>query len=61
MYRFSPVEATIEIGIEAGVKQIALYHHDPYHEDADLEKILEEARKLYPNVITAREGLEITL
>jgi phosphoribosyl 1,2-cyclic phosphodiesterase len=51
----------IQSGIEAGVKRIALYHHDPYHEDAEVEKILNEARKLCPNVIAAREGLEITL
>ena len=38
----------IETGIQAGVKRIALYHHDPYHEDADVEKILENARKMHP-------------
>jgi ribonuclease BN (tRNA processing enzyme) len=51
----------IETGIAAGAKKIVLYHHDPYHEDAELEKILNEARKLCPNVISAREGMEITL
>ena len=35
----------IDMGIEAGVKQIALYHHDPYHEDAAVEEILQNARK----------------
>ena len=52
---------SIETGIRAGVKRIALYHHDPYHEDAAVEEILENARKLYPNVVAAREGLEVTL
>src|SRR2546427_830452 len=51
----------IDIGIEAKVKRIALYHHDPYHEDSDVEKILNEASKLYPNVIAAREGLEVSV
>jgi phosphoribosyl 1,2-cyclic phosphodiesterase len=51
----------IDIGIQAEVKRIALYHHDPYHEDSDVERILSDARKLHPNVIAAREGLEITL
>ena len=51
----------IEAGIEANVRRIALYHHDPYHEDADVERILNDASKLYPNVIAAREGLEVTL
>jgi len=51
----------IDIGIEAKVKRIALYHHDPYHEDSDVEKILDDASKLYPNVIAAREGLEVSV
>jgi phosphoribosyl 1,2-cyclic phosphodiesterase len=51
----------IETGIEAGVKQIALYHHDPNHEDAALEEILQTARRYHPNVIVAREGLEVTI
>jgi len=52
---------SIEAGIQAGVKRVALYHHDPYHEDSDVESILNDARKLYPNVIAAREGLEVSL
>jgi ribonuclease BN (tRNA processing enzyme) len=51
----------IDTAIEAGVKQVALYHHDPYHEDGDVDKILENAKKLHPNVIAAREGLEVSL
>src|SRR5256712_3640146 len=51
----------IEFGIEATVKRLGLYHHDPYHEDSDVEKILDAASKLYPNVIAAREGLEVSV
>jgi ribonuclease BN (tRNA processing enzyme) len=51
----------IESGIEAGAKKIALYHHDPYHEDSAVEEILQSAMKLHPNVIAAREGLEVTI
>jgi ribonuclease BN (tRNA processing enzyme) len=51
----------VETAVQCGVKRIALFHHDPYHEDADVEKILNDARKIYPNVIAAREGLEVTL
>jgi phosphoribosyl 1,2-cyclic phosphodiesterase len=51
----------IESGIKAGAKQIVLYHHDPYHEDSEIESILSNARKLHPNVVAAREGLEISL
>jgi phosphoribosyl 1,2-cyclic phosphodiesterase len=51
----------IEIGTAVGAKQIALYHHDPYHEDTTVEGILQDARKCHPNVIAAREGLEVTI
>ena len=51
----------IESGIQARVKKIALYHHDPYHEDSAIEEILQSAMKLHPNVIAAREGLEVTI
>ncbi len=51
----------IETATAARVKRIALYHHDPYHEDTDVEAILENARRMHPNVIAAKEGLEVTL
>ncbi len=51
----------IDTGLEAGAKRIALYHHDPYHEDAAIDKILAKARKCHPNVIAACEGLEVTI
>jgi ribonuclease BN (tRNA processing enzyme) len=51
----------IELGLAAQVKRIALYHHDPYHEDSEVEQILQSAQQLYPNVIAAREGLEVTI
>jgi phosphoribosyl 1,2-cyclic phosphodiesterase len=51
----------IDLGIEARVKRIALYHHDPYHEDTDVDRILQSALPFHPNVIAAREGLEVTI
>jgi phosphoribosyl 1,2-cyclic phosphodiesterase len=48
-------------GIAAGAKKIALYHHDQYREDAAVEEILQSACKLHPDVIVAREGLEVTI
>ena len=52
---------SLETGIQAHVKRFALFHHDPYHTDDVVESILQDARKLHPNVIAAREGLEVTL
>jgi phosphoribosyl 1,2-cyclic phosphodiesterase len=50
---------SVESGIEANAKQIVLFHHDPYHNDSAIDSILEEASKLHPNVIAAKEGLEV--
>ena len=51
----------VDVAVDAGVKKLCLYHHDPNHEDAALEEILQNAQKHHPNVIAAREGLEVTL
>src|SRR5262245_55417979 len=51
----------IETGIDCGAKKIVLYHHDPNHADPAVEEILKNALKLHPNVIAAREGLEVTI
>jgi ribonuclease BN (tRNA processing enzyme) len=51
----------VETAKQAGAKSIALYHHDPYHEDSVIDEILVNARKIFPNVVAAQEGLEVTL
>jgi phosphoribosyl 1,2-cyclic phosphodiesterase len=52
---------SVDIAVEAGVKQVCLYHHDPNHEDGAVEEILEKARSHHPSVIAAREGLEVSI
>jgi len=51
----------IETRVRAGVKQVVLFHHNPDHDDAAVEEKLQNARKYHPNVIAAREGLELTV
>lgn len=51
----------IDSGNSVGARRIALFHHDPYHEDPDVDKILKNARKHHRQVIAAREGLEVTI
>ena len=38
------------------VKAIALFHHDPTHDDAMLDEIAREAAREFPGAIVAREG-----
>jgi phosphoribosyl 1,2-cyclic phosphodiesterase len=45
----------------ADVEQLALTHHDPEHDDEFLERIEKLCRERLPNVVLAREGMEIPL
>jgi phosphoribosyl 1,2-cyclic phosphodiesterase len=51
----------VNIAEETGVKQLILFHHDPDHNDVFVDSIAEEARRFFPNVMAAWEGLEIDL
>ena len=51
----------VNVVMESGAKELILYHHDPDHDDACIDKIVQEARNYYPRVRAAAEGLEITL
>lgn len=54
-------EQALEVGEQAGVKKLALFHHDPEHPDTFLFKIEEEVQKRFPNAFLAREGMEVLL
>jgi phosphoribosyl 1,2-cyclic phosphodiesterase len=45
----------------AGVKRLALFHHDPSHDDRFVERKVGEARGWFPNVGAAREGMTVNL
>jgi phosphoribosyl 1,2-cyclic phosphodiesterase len=45
----------------AGVSTLVLFHHDPKHEDADLDRIEAAAAAVRPGTVMAREGAEFTL
>jgi phosphoribosyl 1,2-cyclic phosphodiesterase len=51
----------INVVMESGAKELVLYHHDPDHDDACIDKVVKEARNYYPKVRAAAEGLEIVL
>ena len=42
---------------EAGVKRMVVFHHDPDHDDEQLDGIAREVQKLLPGSIVAHEGL----
>jgi len=57
----STIELAIEVAKKAGVKQLALFHHEPTHDDKTMATIAERARQIFQSTIVAHEGLEIVL
>jgi phosphoribosyl 1,2-cyclic phosphodiesterase len=51
----------VQVAQQAGVRQLALFHHDPMHSDEELEEIERQAQALFAPTFLAREGLELTL
>lgn len=48
-----------QVAIEAGVKQLALFHFSPDLTDETVKHVLAQARKMFPDTILAREGLSL--
>ena len=59
------VEYAVHVAAEAGVRRLALFHHDPTHDDAFVDCLLERARLAagprVEEVIAASEGLTVVL
>lgn len=57
--------STFEMGAAvaeaAGVAQLALFHHDPAHDDAFLDGLLTRARARFASTIMCQEGLQLEL
>jgi phosphoribosyl 1,2-cyclic phosphodiesterase/DNA-binding NarL/FixJ family response regulator len=57
----------VALGLDAGVKKLFLFHHDPDHSDAQVAQMLASARKQVAEagsnmiVEAAREGMELAL
>jgi len=61
----SSLADSVEFAHKAGVRNLVLFHHDPYHTDDELEALLLEARQIWPRagdrVCMAHEGMTIRL
>jgi phosphoribosyl 1,2-cyclic phosphodiesterase len=61
----SSISDTVEFATKAGVERLLLFHHDPYHNDEELEQLLGEARAKWSgsddHVQLASESMIITL
>lgn len=63
----SCIDDTVRLAMEARVKQLFLFHHDPEHDDAKMDALLKQARAVIAaaksplRVAIAQEGVEVTL
>jgi phosphoribosyl 1,2-cyclic phosphodiesterase/DNA-binding response OmpR family regulator len=61
----STVESVVAVARAAGARRVALYHHDPHRDDADIDRLLAAARHAAGDavdVVAAAEGdaIEVT-
>lgn len=57
----STPEMAALVAEKAQAKQLVLFHHDPQHDDAQIEKMEAQARALYKPALAAYEGLTLHL
>jgi phosphoribosyl 1,2-cyclic phosphodiesterase len=63
----SSLSSTVQLALDANVKRLLLFHHDPGHDDDMIDRMVEEARELVRKsgkamvIEGAREGVVITL
>jgi phosphoribosyl 1,2-cyclic phosphodiesterase len=53
-------QEALRIADLAAVKTMVIFHHNPDHDDARMDKIAAEAGRLRPGTVVAREGLVLT-
>ncbi len=57
----------VELAHEAGVKRLGLFHHEPEHDDAEMDAIVDRARQAAARlggsleVFAAAEGMQVTI
>jgi phosphoribosyl 1,2-cyclic phosphodiesterase len=57
----SSFDQAMQMAELAGVKCLAMTHHDPEHDDDFLERIEKLCQERFPQSVLAREGMEITI
>jgi len=57
----SSFDQAMQFAEMAGVKRLALTHHDPEHDDEFLQRIEKLCRERFPDAVLAREGMEIAI
>jgi phosphoribosyl 1,2-cyclic phosphodiesterase len=56
----SSFNQAIEVAEMAGVKQLAMTHHDPHHDDEFLEAIEKKCQDRFKDCFLARDGMDVS-
>ncbi len=54
-------DQALRVGKAAGVKRVAIFHHEPNHTDDFLDKIALQVAEIAPQSFMAREGLVVSV
>lgn len=57
----STYRAAADVALDARVKQLVLFHHDPAHNDDFLDRLGLQAQKCFKNVVVAQEGVTLSV
>jgi phosphoribosyl 1,2-cyclic phosphodiesterase len=57
----STIEMAAQVAEKAEVKRLALFHHEPTHDDNTMKKIARLAKRMFRPTVVAREGMQIDL
>lgn len=55
----STMQRAVDVARKAGVRRLALFHHEPTHDDRCIDAIAKRAQRLFPTALAAAEGLVI--
>jgi phosphoribosyl 1,2-cyclic phosphodiesterase len=54
-------QQAVRLAEDAGVGRLCLFHHEPDHDDAEMDRIAQAAEKARPGTLVAREGQTIEI
>lgn len=60
-YGHSTPQMAADLARAAGVKRLALFHHDPVNDDETVHDLEEQAQTIFAGAFAAREGQEVDL
>jgi phosphoribosyl 1,2-cyclic phosphodiesterase len=54
-------QEAVKVAEAANVKKLAIFHHDPCHNDDVLDAIGEQVRERFPDAVMSREGMSLDI